>query len=64
MFHRFLDRIEQLLWEDQDKARAADGWQVTKLGRWQRMYRHPALLSAGIRSRTRRPAQSDLERAA
>jgi hypothetical protein len=68
MFHRGadlvrrgLDWVERLLWQRQDDALAAAGWQVVRVGRWQRRYRHPALLRAatahGARQRQRRAAE-------
>ncbi len=44
--HRLLDRAEQLLWARQDAEKVAAGWQVIKIGRWHRTYRHPAVLAA------------------
>jgi hypothetical protein len=65
LVQRLLDRAERLLWEEQDAAKLAAGWQVVKLGRWHRTYRHPALVAAAVRSqqRRRRPTRI-LERAA
>lgn len=55
-----LDWAERMLWQKQDDALAAQGWQVVRQGRWQRTYRHPALLRAatahGARQRTSGPA--------
>jgi hypothetical protein len=51
---RLLDRAERLLWEEQDATKLAAGWQVIKLGRWHRTYRHPALVAAAARSQQRR----------
>ena len=57
---RLLDRVEQLLWAEQDAAKTAAGWQVIKVGRWSRTYRHPAVVAA----RARRYAVRTPERAA
>jgi hypothetical protein len=46
---RLLDRVEQLLWAEQDAAKAAAGWQIIKIGRWHRTYRHPAVIAARAR---------------
>ncbi len=54
LVQRLLDTAERLLWEEQDARKAAAGWQVIKLGRWHRMYRHPALIAAAVRSQERR----------
>jgi hypothetical protein len=54
LVQRLLDRAERLLWEEQDAAKLAAGWQVVKLGRWNRAYRHPALVAAAVRSQQRR----------
>jgi hypothetical protein len=51
---RLLDGAERLLWEKQDAVKAAAGWQVIKIGRWHRTYRHPALVAAAVRSQERR----------
>ena len=56
---RLLDRAERLLWEEQDAAKLAAGWQVIRIGRWHRKYRHPALVAAAVRTqqRQRRPTR-------
>lgn len=41
-FTRLLDRIEHLIWGSQDARLRAAGWEVTRIGRWRRHYRHPA----------------------
>lgn len=43
---RLLDHIESALWDSQDTLAAAQGWQVTRVGRWSRRYRHPRLTIA------------------
>jgi hypothetical protein len=50
---RLLDLIERLLWDAQDTARMADGWQVVRLGRWHRAYRHPGLLASTLAAQVR-----------
>jgi hypothetical protein len=40
------DRIETALWGRQDTAAAALGFQVTRVTRWTRRYRHPRLAIA------------------
>jgi hypothetical protein len=59
LVQRLLDKAERLLWEEQDAAKLAAGWQVIKMGRWHRAYRHPALIAAAARTqqRRRRPAR-------
>jgi len=53
LMRRVLDGAERLLWEKQDAVKAAAGWQVIKIGRWHRMYCHPALIAAAVRSQQR-----------
>jgi hypothetical protein len=61
---RLLDRAERLLWDKQDSAMTADGWQIVKLGRWHRLYRHPALLAGGVARQAQRRSILVPERAA
>jgi hypothetical protein len=37
----FLDRVETRLWARPDSRMRAMGWEVVRLGRWHRQYRHP-----------------------
>jgi hypothetical protein len=46
-----LDRAERMVWERHDGAMRAAGWEVNRLGRWRRSYRHPARLAAAIAAR-------------
>jgi hypothetical protein len=39
---RTADAAERLLWERQDASLRAVGFDVVRLGRWGRQYRHPA----------------------
>jgi hypothetical protein len=43
LFTTLADRIESALWDRQDTLAAAQGWQITRVGRWTRRYRHPRL---------------------
>ena len=43
---RLLDRIEHLLWHSQDERLRADGWDVIRVSRWRRQYRHPYRFAA------------------
>lgn len=54
LVQRLLDGAEQSLWGKQDAAKLAAGWQVIKIGRWHRMYRHPALIAAAVRAQQER----------
>ncbi len=38
---RVLDYLERRLWGAQDQPLTAAGWEVTRIGRWRRRYRHP-----------------------
>ncbi|SHN32700.1 hypothetical protein [Cryptosporangium aurantiacum] len=42
----FLDRIETRIWARPDSRMRAAGWEVVRLGRWRRQYRHPRYLAA------------------
>jgi hypothetical protein len=65
LVQRLLDGAERLLWEKQDAAKLADGWQVIRFGRWHRGYRHPALVAAAVQAqRGRRRPPRIRERAA
>jgi hypothetical protein len=41
-----LDRIEQALWGSHDAEMRAIGFHITRVGRWRRTYRHPAIEDA------------------
>ena len=43
---RLADRTERALWDGPDARAAAAGFQVVRLGRWQRRYRHPRMAMA------------------
>jgi hypothetical protein len=43
---RLLDHLEHLLWDAQDRRLRAAGFEVTRIGRWRRSYRHPSRLAA------------------
>lgn len=64
LVQRVLDSAERLLWERQDAARVAAGWQVVRIGRWHRMYRHPALVARAVAARSQRRPALTRERAA
>lgn len=55
---RLLDRIEHLIWESQDARLRAAGWEVTRLGRWRRGYRHPGRLARITATRQAAPART------
>jgi hypothetical protein len=44
----FLDRLESRLWDQQDAEARAEGFTVTRSGRWSRTYRHPAGVAAAL----------------
>jgi hypothetical protein len=52
VIRRVLNAAEHRLWHAQDTAMIAAGWQVERLGRWQRRYRHPALLGLAMAGRS------------
>ncbi|GAA3396171.1 hypothetical protein [Cryptosporangium minutisporangium] len=43
----FLDRVETRLWARPDARMRDAGWEVVRLGRWRRQYRHPRRVEAG-----------------
>lgn len=43
-----LDRLEARIWISYDARMLAAGWEVVRLGRWQRQYRHPDLLARAM----------------
>jgi hypothetical protein len=55
------DRIESALWGRQDILAAAQGFQVARVGRWTRRYRHPCLTIA-LAARAARDADRATDR--
>lgn len=46
ILRRLLDHIERLAWDAQDARLRADGWEVIRVSRWRRQYRHPRRFTA------------------
>jgi hypothetical protein len=61
-----LARVESLLWDSHDEKAKAAGFQVVRVGRWQRRYRNPRITIALAAAAARAADESadSLERAA
>lgn len=46
ILRRLLDHIEHLIWDAQDTRLRANGWEVIRVSRWRRRYRHPRRCTA------------------
>ncbi len=60
---RLLDAIERRVWERQDASMRAAGWEVARLGRWRRRYRHPQRFAAARYAAVARHQQDHLDAA-
>lgn len=54
-----LDRLEARIWISHDARMLAAGWEVVRLGRWQRQYRHPDLLARAMSARRTRTTREE-----